>query len=153
MEYDWDAIIIGGGPAGSTVARYASKGGAKVLVIDRRKDIGTPLQCGELVPTNNELKKLCPDVPQIDDLFQTPENAVSKRTGQMGLVTPSGKRLKYSFEGKILNRPIHDQALVELAKKNGAHYLTETRVNDIVGEKKEGNTEPSSESSAKEQGL
>ena len=135
MEYDWDAIIIGGGPAGSTVARYASKGGAKVLVIDRRKDIGTPLQCGELVPTNNELKKLCPDVPQIDDLFQTPENAVSKRTGQMGLVTPSGKRLKYSFEGKILNRPIHDQALVELAKKNGAHYLTETRVNDIVGEK------------------
>ena len=57
MDYDWDAIIIGGGPAGSTVARYAADGGAKVLVIDRRKQIGTPLQCGELVPTNSELKK------------------------------------------------------------------------------------------------
>ena len=58
MDYDWDAIIIGGGPAGSTVARYAAEGGAKVLVIDRRKQIGTPLQCGELVPANNELKQL-----------------------------------------------------------------------------------------------
>ena len=58
MDDIWDAIIIGGGPAGSTVARYAAEGGAKVLVIDRRKKIGTPLQCGELVPTNEELNRL-----------------------------------------------------------------------------------------------
>ena len=50
MDYDWDAIIIGGGPAGSTVARYAAEGGVKVLVIDRRKEIGTPLQCALLPP-------------------------------------------------------------------------------------------------------
>ena len=55
MDDIWDAIIIGGGPAGSTVARYAAEGGAKVLVIDRRKTIGTPLQCGELVPTTGEV--------------------------------------------------------------------------------------------------
>ena len=132
MEFDWDAVIIGGGPAGSTVARYAAEGGAKVLVIDRRKEIGTPLQCGELVPTNSELKKLCPDVPEIDKLFQTPENAVSRRTHEMGLVTPSGKRLTYPFGGKILHRPIHDQALVVLAKKAGAQYITDSRVNDII---------------------
>ena len=47
VEQIWDAIIIGGGPAGSSVARYAAKGGAKVLVIDSRETIGTPLQCGE----------------------------------------------------------------------------------------------------------
>ena len=132
MDYDWDAIIIGGGPAGSTVARYAAEGGAKVLVIDRRKEIGTPLQCGELVPTNSELKRLCPDVPEIDQLFQTPEEAISRRTNEMGLVTPSGKRLNYPFEGKILYRPKHDEELVKLAKKAGAEYLTESRVNDIV---------------------
>ena len=102
MDYDWDAIIIGGGPAGSTVARYAAEGGAKVIVIDRRKVIGTPLQCGELVPTNSELKKLCPDVPEIDRLFQTPEEAISRRTKEMGLVTPSGKRLNYPFEENTL---------------------------------------------------
>ena len=132
MEFDWDALIIGGGPAGSTVARYAAEGGAKVLVIDRRKEIGTPLQCGELVPTNSELKQLCPNVPKIDNLFQTPKSAVSRRTHEMGLVTPSGKKLTYPFEGKILYRPIHDQALVGLAKKTGAQYMNESRVNDII---------------------
>jgi len=132
MDYDWDAIIIGGGPAGSTVARYAAEGGAKVIVVDRRKEIGTPLQCGELVPRNNELKQLCPSVPDIDNLFQTPEEAVSRRTNEIGLVTPSGKRLNYPFEGKILYRPKHDEALVKLAKMAGAEYLTESRVNDIV---------------------
>ena len=135
MTHDWDAVVIGGGPAGSTVARYAAKGGARVLVIDRRKKIGTPLQCGELVPTNDELKKLCPDVPFIEDLFQLPDEAISRFTNSMGLVTPSSKRLEFPFEGKILNRPIHDQALVKLATEAGAEYLTESRVNDIVDNK------------------
>jgi digeranylgeranylglycerophospholipid reductase len=132
MSYDWDAIIIGGGPAGSTVARYAAKAGAKVLVIDRREVIGTPLQCGELVPTNKELKLLCPNVPDIDDLFQTPEVAISRITHTMGIVSPSGNRLEYPFEGQILNRPIHDQTLVNLAKREGAEYLTKSRVNDVI---------------------
>ena len=133
MEYDWDAIIIGGGPAGSTVARYAADGGAKVLVIDRRSVIGTPLQCGELVPSNLQLKELCPDVPDIDELFRTPDEAISRKTKTMGLVAPSGKKLIYPFEGQILHRPIHDQKLVEIAKRKGAEFLTEARVNDVDG--------------------
>ena len=52
MEKSWDAIVIGGGPAGSTVARYAALEGVKVLVIDSREKIGSPLQCGELVPVS-----------------------------------------------------------------------------------------------------
>ena len=66
MEKSWDAIVINGGPAGSTVARYAALKGVKVLVIDSREKIGSPLQCGELVPTN-QLRKLCPHVPEIND--------------------------------------------------------------------------------------
>ena len=131
MEKSWDAIVIGGGPAGSTVARYAARKGVKVLVIDSREKIGNPLQCGELVPTNNQLRKLCPHVPEIDDLFNLPEEAISRRTTKMGLVTPSGKKLVYPFRGKILERPVHDQALVNLAKEAGAKFLTKSKVVDI----------------------
>ena len=128
---EWDAIIIGGGPAGSTTARYAAEGGAAVLVIDGRDPIGSPLQCGELVPSNEEMKRLCPDVPDIDDLLRTPEHAISLRTTQMHLVPPSGKPLRYPFEGVVLNRVAHDEELVELARSSGAEYLVGTRVSEI----------------------
>ena len=128
---DWDAIVIGGGPAGSTAARYAAQGGASVLVIDGRDPIGSPLQCGELVPSNDEMRRLCPDVPDIEDLLRTPEHVISLRTNQMHLVPPSGKPLRYSFEGLVLNRVAHDEELVELARSRGVEYLVGTRVTEI----------------------
>lgn len=126
-----DVIVIGGGPAGSTVARYAASNGADVLVIDGRDPIGTPLQCGELVPSNDEMRRLCPAVPDMDDLFQTPESAISRRSTKMHLVPPSGKPLKFDFEGLVLNRVAHDEALVELAKLNGAKYLVDSHVDRV----------------------
>ena len=87
---DWDAIVIGGGPAGSTTARYIAEGGADVLVIDGRDPIGSPLKCGELVPSNDEMRRLCPDVPEFDDLLRTPDSAVAMCTSEMRLVPPSG---------------------------------------------------------------
>ncbi len=128
-----DVIVIGGGPAGSTVARYAAANGADVLVIDGRDPIGTPLQCGELVPSNEEMRRLCPNVPEMDDLFQTPEAAISRRSTKMHIVPPSGKAMKFDFEGLVLNRVAHDEALVDLAKENGAKYLVDSHVTKVEG--------------------
>jgi digeranylgeranylglycerophospholipid reductase len=128
-----DVIVIGGGPAGSTVARYAAANGVDVLVIDGRDPIGTPLQCGELVPSNDEMRRLCPNVPDIDDLFKTPEEAISRRSTEMHIVPPSGKRLKFDFEGLVLNRVLHDEELVKLAKESGAHYLVNSHVERVDG--------------------
>ncbi len=131
QSYDYDVIVIGGGPAGSTVARYAANAGISVLVLDARSSIGTPLQCGELVPTNDEMRRLCPDVPDMDDLFQTPEHAISRRCDTMNIITPSGKSLSYNFEGLILNRVAHDEELVLMAKQAGAKYLVNSYVKEI----------------------
>ena len=130
---DWEVIVIGGGPAGSTTARYIAEGGKEVLVIDRRDPIGSPLQCGELVPTNDEMRRLCPNVPDVDDLLQTPAHAISRETTEMFIVPPSGKPLKYPFDGYMLDRVAHDEALVELAKEKGATYLTDSRVTSVEG--------------------
>ena len=133
-ERYWDVVIVGGGPAGSTTARYAAQGGLSVVVVDGRDPIGSPLQCGELVPTNDEMRRLCPDVPDMDDLFRTPGDAISRMTKKMRLVPPNGKGLEYDFEGMVLDRVAHDEALVELASSEGVTYLLGNRVEKIDGE-------------------
>ncbi|MBM47907.1 MAG: hypothetical protein CMB35_04775 [Euryarchaeota archaeon] len=129
----WDVIVVGGGPAGSTTARYAAEGGLSVLVIDSKDSIGSPLQCGELVPSNDEVRRLCPDVPDVDDLFRTPDHAISMKTSKMRLVPPNGEPLEFEFEGIILDRVAHDEALVELATSEGVEYLLGARVDGVDG--------------------
>ena len=38
-----DVVVVGGGPAGSVTARFASESGANVLMVDRRPEIGIPV--------------------------------------------------------------------------------------------------------------
>src|SRR6266581_4504671 len=47
MDRDVDVLVVGAGPTGSTAAKYAALGGADVLLIEKRSEIGTPVRCGE----------------------------------------------------------------------------------------------------------
>jgi digeranylgeranylglycerophospholipid reductase len=49
MDTDWEVLVVGAGPAGCAAAMTSAGGGAKTLLIDRKKEIGTPVQCGEVV--------------------------------------------------------------------------------------------------------
>ena len=102
--------------------------------MDGRDPIGTPLQCGELVPTNEEMKRLCPDVPEVDDLFRTPDEAVSSTSDKMRIVKPNGKGMDFKFEGMVLDRVAHDEALVNLAASSGAEFLPGSRVKRVDDE-------------------
>ncbi len=42
-----DVLVIGGGPAGSMTAKWAAKAGARVLLLEKRQEIGSPVRCGE----------------------------------------------------------------------------------------------------------
>ncbi|MFI5171122.1 MAG: geranylgeranyl reductase family protein [Chitinophagales bacterium] len=44
-ELIYDMVIIGSGPAGSTTARFAAINGLKVLLVDKRQELGAPIQC------------------------------------------------------------------------------------------------------------
>ncbi|RMF56831.1 MAG: FAD-dependent oxidoreductase, partial [Calditrichaeota bacterium] len=36
MSYDYDIIIVGGGPAGATTALYGAQHGLKILLVDKK---------------------------------------------------------------------------------------------------------------------
>ncbi|MEF8848881.1 MAG: NAD(P)/FAD-dependent oxidoreductase [Candidatus Thermoplasmatota archaeon] len=46
---NYDVIVIGGGPAGSTAAEKIADKGFSVLMIDMKKEIGKPVQCAEAI--------------------------------------------------------------------------------------------------------
>ena len=41
---DYDVIIMGAGPAGSTLARHLVERGFRVCILEKKKIIGVPLQ-------------------------------------------------------------------------------------------------------------
>jgi len=46
---DCDVLVVGAGPAGSGAARASASAGARTLMVDKKKEIGTPVQCGEVI--------------------------------------------------------------------------------------------------------
>ena len=49
MKNKYDVIIVGGGPAGSMAAIEISKAGYSVCVLEKDRDIGMPVRCGEAI--------------------------------------------------------------------------------------------------------
>lgn len=49
MNPDYDAVIIGAGPVGSTISFYLSKKGLNVTLIEKKTQIGYPLQCAGIL--------------------------------------------------------------------------------------------------------
>ena len=44
---NYDVLVVGAGPSGSSAARFAARAGLKTLMIEKRPDIGSPVRCGE----------------------------------------------------------------------------------------------------------
>ena len=44
---NYDVLVIGAGPGGSSAARFSARHGLKTLLIEKRPDIGSPVRCGE----------------------------------------------------------------------------------------------------------
>ncbi len=49
LMIDFDLVVIGSGPAGATTARIAAENGLSVLMVDKRQELGAPIQCSGAV--------------------------------------------------------------------------------------------------------
>ncbi len=119
-------LIVGAGPAGSTTARYCAGKDIDVLLIDRRNEIGYPVQCGEFLPDAREMYSMFPKTMDLEELFQLESNCVAGESENIDLISPKGKVYRCDFVGRTLDRRIFDKHLVNLAVEAGARIQTKT---------------------------
>jgi len=127
-----DILVIGSGPAGSSAAKHAALGGAKVIVIDKKSEIGAPKRCAEGVSKAG-----------LADLGIEPNPRwVTKELDGVRLVSPNGTNVWLTSDeielpeaGYILERKIFDKYMAMDAARAGAEIRVKTLAH---GMRKEG---------------
>jgi digeranylgeranylglycerophospholipid reductase len=123
---DYDAIVVGGGIAGSVAARFIAKHGFKTLLIEKYK---TPRNkpCSGIQFSYFE-KLIGKKIPR--------ETLCRNELNQVEMITPKGKVLKGKM--KMLNfwRSTFDSWLNMLANEEGVEFQDETSFVDFYKDKK-----------------
>ncbi len=127
MKDDIAIAVIGAGPAGSSAAEAAAASGASVLLIDKKKEIGSPVQCGGFLPEARELEALLPAASLPETLRDIPERIILHRTGWQRIYSPSGASKQFSVAGRVLDRRAYDRYLAARAARAGAEILPGAR--------------------------
>jgi len=125
MKYD--VVVVGAGPAGCVTARFAAENGAKVLIIERRSEVGVPVLCGEGVSR------------KIDDWDMLEgDRWIAGRMDGARIYSPDGTMVKLSADlagnetGYVVYRDIFDQELARRAVKAGVKIMMNTMAIDLL---------------------
>lgn len=111
----YDLLVVGAGPAGSMVAQIVARANYRVLLIDRKRVIGQPLQCAEYVPA------------LLSREIELPADSVAICIKYSILHTPDRKCFQFVAPGYILNRVLFDKWLSINALKDGAELWLNTK--------------------------
>lgn len=130
MKTDYDVIVVGAGPAGSMTAWHAAKKGARVLMIEKRQEIGSSLRCAEGISRKGLEKAGIP----MDKRWVCAEMKGAK------LVSPGGYQMKLDEShagtevGVVLERHRFDKALAGHAAHAGAEIMLKTSATGLIKE-------------------
>ncbi len=119
----FDAVVVGGGPAGSTAAEIIARNGYDVLILEEHPQVGLPQHCtGKL--SINAIKEL--GLPSIGALQEV--RGAKFYSPDMG----SLKVERDEVQAKIFDRSILDRYLSDRAVDSGAALLTSAQAVGIV---------------------
>lgn len=116
---EWEVIVVGGGPAGSTAARFLAEEGCPVVLVDKatfpREKCCAGLLCREVFQTFGELAPLKDEAVEVPfHKFDFHDNSFS-RCASYG----DGEEIL----GYLVLRKKFDALLLSLARKAGAEVL------------------------------
>jgi digeranylgeranylglycerophospholipid reductase len=127
LKNSYDIIVVGGGPAGCMAAHAAAKENVSVLLLEKDRDIGSPVRCAEAVGKDG-LEKILGD--------NINPNWIAAIIKKFQFVAPDGTVIfpQVPMTGYVLHRKLFDFDLAVLAAKSGAKIITKAYVNDLVFE-------------------
>jgi len=121
----YDVVVVGSGPAGSVTARFAAENGAKVLILERRAEVGVPVLCGEGISQKIDKWGMLEGKRWIADKMDG-----AKIYAPDGTMVTLSKEMAGNETGYVVYRDIFDQELARQAAKMGAKIMMKT---DAVG--------------------
>ncbi len=123
MENEYDIIVVGAGPAGSMAAKFAAERGVSVLMLEKDRDVGYPVRCGEAVSRAG-----------IQQFIEPDERWISTVIDKFSFNAPDGTEviLPLPDTGYVLERRIFDYELARIAANAGVQILTRAYVNGLI---------------------
>jgi digeranylgeranylglycerophospholipid reductase len=120
-----DALVVGGGPSGLYAASRLAEGGLRVLVLERKPEIGADIICTGIVGR------------EIFNEFGIPSDSVLRELRTVRLVSAAGTTFLYEHPAEfasVVDRRRFDQSLAARALAAGADIAISARVYDVVSE-------------------
>ncbi len=136
-QQDADVLVVGAGPAGSTLARHLASAGRRVLVLEKAA-FPREKVCGDgLTPRAvHELDLLGLPTPAADGWVRN--RGLRLLGGGVRLQVPWPEITDFPAHGLVHTRSRFDQALVEHARAGGASVLERTSVTGPVLDERTG---------------
>ncbi len=128
MKDRYDIVVVGAGPAGSMAAKHAALGGADVLLIEKKAEIGAPLRCAEGV-SKRRLKEVGiePDPMWISSEIR---GTIMRTVG--GSYLKVDESWKDGEVGYVLNRHLFDKFVAEQAAEAGADVVVRAACTGVI---------------------
>lgn len=122
---NYDVIVVGSGPGGSSVAKKCAELGLSAAVFEKRQEIGSPKRCGEGLSSHS--------ADMLD--LKIPPQAITQTINGCIVYAPNGKEAVIDFgktAGYILERKYFDKWLAMEASRAGAYIQAKTCVTGVL---------------------